>query len=69
MCVCVCVCVCVCMIREFIYFAPNPSQRDTFWMTQRGKPFPQVAEAIEVTLNAYKEREKKIKDLKVRTKM
>lgn len=37
-----------------------------FWMAQRGRPFPEVAAAVEEALNAYKERERKIKELKVR---
>jgi hypothetical protein len=34
-------------------------------MAQRGRPFPVVAAAVEEALAAYKEREKKIKDLRV----
>ena len=37
---------------------------DTLWAAQRGKPFPVVAAAIEEALATYKEREKKIKDLR-----
>ncbi len=40
-------------------------QSDSFWMTQRGRPFPHVATAIEEALAAYKEKEKRIKDLRV----
>ena len=38
---------------------------DTFWTAQRGRPFPMVASAVEESLNDYKEKEKRIKDLKV----
>ena len=40
-------------------------QTDAFWMTQRGKPFPQVAAAVEEATAVVTEKERKIKDLGV----
>lgn len=40
----------------------NPT--DNFWVSQRGLPFPNVAEAIQEELEKYKESEGEVKRLK-----
>uniref|UniRef100_A0A5S6R489 Sec1 family domain containing 1 n=1 Tax=Trichuris muris TaxID=70415 RepID=A0A5S6R489_TRIMR len=37
---------------------------DKFWSTQKGSPFPNVAEAIQVELESYRSREEEIRKLK-----
>lgn len=40
------------------------SQKDKFWMSQKGHPFPEVAEAVQEELNAYRQEEGEVKKLK-----
>ncbi len=37
---------------------------DKFWLAQKGSPFPAVAEAVQVELEAYRNSEDEIKRLK-----
>lgn len=40
------------------------SSRDKLWMSQKGHPFPEVAEAVQEELNAYRQEEGEVKKLK-----
>lgn len=40
------------------------SSRDKFWVGQKGNPFPEVAEAVQEELNAYRQEEGEVKKLK-----
>ncbi|KAG9510045.1 Sec1 family domain-containing protein 1, partial [Fragariocoptes setiger] len=44
------------------YFDLNP--KDRFWNEQRGRPFPQVAEAVQEELEEYRKNEDEVKRLK-----
>ncbi|CAG5115434.1 unnamed protein product [Candidula unifasciata] len=40
------------------------SSRDKLWVSQKGHPFPEVAEAVQEELNAYRQEEGEVKKLK-----
>ncbi|GFN96202.1 sec1 family domain-containing protein 1 [Plakobranchus ocellatus] len=40
------------------------SSKDKIWMSQKGHPFPEVAEAVQEELNAYRQEEGEVKKLK-----
>ncbi|BFZ16058.1 hypothetical protein BsWGS_19097 [Bradybaena similaris] len=40
------------------------SSRDKLWLSQKGHPFPEVAEAVQEELNAYRQEEGEVKKLK-----
>ncbi|XP_005093606.1 sec1 family domain-containing protein 1 [Aplysia californica] len=40
------------------------SSKDKFWVSQKGNPFPEVAEAVQEELNAYRQEEGEVKKLK-----
>ena len=40
------------------------SPADNFWVAQKGSPFPEVAEAVQLALESYRSEEEQVKMLK-----